>query len=75
MVPVGCGGMLDCGVCTGTDVCGAMATNKCGLGVCNPTTCTALGFNCGIFAFEQIDTWKQLWVLLGNFFVLPWMLV
>lgn len=31
LVPDGCGGLLTCGGCTGGFVCGATATNKCGL--------------------------------------------
>ena len=51
----GCGGTLDCGTCTGQDTCGGGGKpNVCGHGTvggpggpCVPTTCAALGYNCG----------------------------
>lgn len=45
----GCGGLLDCGTCTGPDTCGGGGTaSVCGGGnSCTPTTCAALGKNCG----------------------------
>jgi hypothetical protein len=54
----GCGGLLDCGTCVCPDYCGGGGFNKCGgnniLGqpgdggdACAPTTCNALGYNCG----------------------------
>jgi hypothetical protein len=46
-MPDGCGSMLDCGMCMGTEVCGSAGPNKCGGGACTPKTCTALGYNCG----------------------------
>ncbi|MGO9712467.1 MAG: hypothetical protein ACLQBL_26640 [Polyangiaceae bacterium] len=49
----GCGGVLDCGTCPGLNcptpaqTCGGGGTaNVCG-SACTPTTCTALGLNCG----------------------------
>ena len=43
----GCGGILDCGMCTSPQVCGgAGVPGVCG-GGCTPTTCAALGANCG----------------------------
>ena len=47
----GCGGPLDCGTCTTPgDTCGGSGTpSVCGSSsvACTPTTCAALGFNCG----------------------------
>ncbi len=56
----GCGGILDCGQCTSPNFCGGGGYSKCGVGVtadggtivadgglCTPTTCQQLGFNCG----------------------------
>ncbi len=45
-VPDGCGGTLDCGTCTGGQVCGAVTANVCG--ACTPKTCTQLGAACGV---------------------------
>jgi len=52
----GCGGMLDCGVCTPPAVCGGGGFSICGDPpappdggiVCVPETCQTLGFTCGI---------------------------
>jgi hypothetical protein len=47
-MPDGCGGVLQCGSCTGSDVCGGGGvSNVCGAGSCTPTTCAAEGKNCG----------------------------
>jgi hypothetical protein len=52
----GCGGSLSCGSCTNPQFCGGGAFNQCGGDngfapdggvICTPTTCTALGYNCG----------------------------
>jgi len=51
----GCGGLLSCGTCTAPDICGGGGKpSVCGNGykteaglACAPTTCAALGFNCG----------------------------
>jgi hypothetical protein len=44
----GCGGMLQCGTCTGCEVCGGGGTpSVCGGTCCEPTTCTAQGISCG----------------------------
>jgi MYXO-CTERM domain-containing protein len=51
----GCGGMLDCGVCTPPMACGAGGFSICGdplapadgAVVCIPQTCMMLGFSCG----------------------------
>ena len=55
----GCGNVLQCGTCTAPQYCGGGGFEKCGgsTGVgsdggvlCTPTTCTALGYTCGIAA-------------------------
>jgi hypothetical protein len=52
----GCGGMLSCGTCTNPQFCGGGGPNVCGGNnglepdggiACTPTTCAALGYNCG----------------------------
>jgi hypothetical protein len=44
----GCGGSLDCGTCTGCQVCGGGGTpGVCGGTCCVPETCTGLGIECG----------------------------
>jgi hypothetical protein len=51
----GCGGILDCGTCTAPDRCGGGGFSKCGISTsrsdagsgCTPTTCAALGYDCG----------------------------
>jgi hypothetical protein len=52
----GCGGPLQCGSCVSPAYCGGGGFNKCGSGFapdgapissCVPTTCQALGYNCG----------------------------
>ncbi|MBI2391117.1 MAG: hypothetical protein HYV09_16110 [Deltaproteobacteria bacterium] len=46
----GCGNLIDCGTCTGTDTCGAVTPNKCGTPPkppCTPKTCTEMAYNCG----------------------------
>jgi hypothetical protein len=51
----GCGGTVNCSKCSGADVCGVGGYSKCGnptvtaggLPACTPTTCSALGYNCG----------------------------
>jgi hypothetical protein len=50
-----CGGVVQCGSCTGTDVCGGTDANRCGpatqnvpdAGACVPSTCAELGASCG----------------------------
>jgi len=50
-----CGGVVQCGSCTGTDVCGGTEPNRCGpaagnlpdAGTCVPSTCSELGATCG----------------------------
>jgi hypothetical protein len=43
----GCGGLLSCGTCTGSDSCGGGGMpSVCGSS-CVPKTCAGLGFNCG----------------------------
>jgi hypothetical protein len=54
----GCGGILDCGACVLPETCGGGGFSKCGAfqsvssdaGSCTPTTCMALGFDCGAAA-------------------------
>jgi hypothetical protein len=55
----GCGGSLNCGTCTNPQYCGGGGFDKCGGSnglnpdggvVCKPTTCAALGYNCGVAA-------------------------
>ncbi len=52
----GCGGIIQCGTCPEPEICGAAGYSKCGGGfglgpdgapICTPTTCQALGFDCG----------------------------
>lgn len=44
----GCGGILDCGTCAGSDICGGDGPNRCGAAPCSPTTCAELPFiECG----------------------------
>jgi hypothetical protein len=52
----GCGGQLNCGTCTNPQYCGGGGYDVCGGNngltpdgsvTCTPTTCAALGFNCG----------------------------
>ena len=52
----GCGGSLSCGSCTNPQYCGGGGFNQCGGNngftpdggvACTPTTCSALGYNCG----------------------------
>jgi hypothetical protein len=52
----GCGGSLSCGSCTNPQYCGGGGFNQCGGNdgltpdggvACTPTTCAALGYNCG----------------------------
>ena len=45
-----CGGVIECGTCKGSDVCGgAGVPNVCGTGqaACTPKTCKGLSFDCG----------------------------
>jgi hypothetical protein len=52
---INCGGVVTCGTCTGTDVCGGTDSNRCGpatknvpdAGACVPSTCSELGASCG----------------------------
>ena len=47
----GCGGLVPggCGVCPAGQTCGGGGVNgMCGGGMCNPLTCSGLGFNCGM---------------------------
>ncbi len=52
----GCGNAIQCGTCPEPQICGAAGFSKCGGGnglepdgapICVPTTCQALGFDCG----------------------------
>jgi hypothetical protein len=52
----GCGNAIQCGSCPVPEICGAAGFSQCGGGfglgpdggpICNPTTCKALGFDCG----------------------------
>jgi hypothetical protein len=51
----GCGGTLDCGTCTAPETCGGGGPSMCGTPSCAsgscmscvPTTCQALGYDCG----------------------------
>jgi hypothetical protein len=46
----GCGNLIDCGTCTGTDTCGGVTPNKCGTPpkpACTAKTCVEMGYNCG----------------------------
>jgi hypothetical protein len=52
----GCGGLIDCGMCTAPQFCGGGGYSICGgnsgllpdgAPMCTPTTCQQLGFNCG----------------------------
>ncbi len=44
----GCGGLLDCGTCTGCEVCGGGGKpSVCGGSCCQPTSCSAQGLSCG----------------------------
>lgn len=44
----GCGGSIDCGTCTGTDVCGGAGDNRCGPNACTPKQCAQLNATCGL---------------------------
>lgn len=46
----GCGGTIDCGVCTAPDICGGGGVpNQCGSGgTCTPHTCAQEGVQCGL---------------------------
>jgi hypothetical protein len=49
----GCGGLLQCGMCTAPQFCGGGGYAKCGGnsgGSCVPATCASLGYNCGFAA-------------------------
>lgn len=52
----GCGGLIQCGDCKSPEFCGGKGFSQCGgtssflpdgAVICNPTTCNALGFDCG----------------------------
>jgi hypothetical protein len=51
----GCGGTIDCGTCSGVDLCGIGGFSKCGNPLiaadggttCTPRTCAGSGFDCG----------------------------
>lgn len=44
----GCGGMIDCGACDPTEVCGGAGTQfACGIDPCTPRTCADVGATCG----------------------------
>jgi hypothetical protein len=44
----GCGGVLDCGACSGGQSCGGGGVpNQCGAPACTPVTCLAQGLSCG----------------------------
>ena len=45
----GCGHTLDCGTCTGTEICaGGGTANVCATPSCTSKTCAQQGFNCGM---------------------------
>ena len=45
----GCGGLLSCGTCTGTNSCGGGGTSGvCGQPACTPRTCAQLDAGCGV---------------------------
>jgi hypothetical protein len=47
----GCGGVVQCGACTGAESCGGGGVpSQCGKPSCTPTTCAAQGANCGAAA-------------------------
>lgn len=47
----GCGGLHDCGACSGGNTCGGGGVpSKCGQPACTKTTCAALGLDCGFAA-------------------------
>lgn len=49
----GCGNVLQCGSCSGGEICGGGGeANECGSGTCTPTTCTAEGKECGRISDE-----------------------
>jgi hypothetical protein len=43
----GCGGLVDCGGCTGPAYCGGGGPSKCGTANCTKKTCAELGATCG----------------------------
>jgi hypothetical protein len=49
----GCGGELNCGTCSGAEICGGAGPSKCGNphavdgAACRPRTCADVGANCG----------------------------
>ncbi|APR87553.1 Tryptophan synthase alpha chain [Minicystis rosea] len=44
----GCGGVLDCGTCTGNESCGGGGVpSVCGVAPCTPKTCAEQGLSCG----------------------------
>jgi hypothetical protein len=43
----GCGNAINCGTCPAGEVCGGKTPGQCYKPPCTPTTCSALGFNCG----------------------------
>lgn len=55
-MPDGCGNVVQCGSCSGTETCGGGgAPNVCGAGTCTPTTCAAEGKNCGTISDKCSD--------------------
>ena len=46
--PDGCGGTLECGGCSGVQLCGGGGPNRCGTGTCTPRTCAEAAKNCGM---------------------------
>jgi hypothetical protein len=44
---IGCGGVLQCGICPAGQTCGADGPNQCGQGSCVPRSCAAANAECG----------------------------
>jgi hypothetical protein len=44
----GCGNSIDCGNCTGDQVCGLVTAGKCDSFTCTPRTCASQGIECGV---------------------------
>jgi hypothetical protein len=43
----GCGNAIDCGTCSGSEVCGIVSPGKCDAFSCTPRTCASQGLECG----------------------------
>jgi hypothetical protein len=53
--PNGCGGVAECGSCSGGLFCGGGGPNKCGTDPCTPKTCAQVDASCG-YASDQCAT-------------------